>query len=835
MRKKHNKHHGNKPLSYIYKSHKESIPTEITAKNKNLIIKLGLQDFIQVFSTYFARIYTPHTQNIYSNDTDLLHTSSNDSILYNTIKLFHILHVPSAQKMITLLHELESYPPLHLPPINVLDNEILKLAKGGVLSLKDIFECMQMVKFFYDLHIRKDISEGFLRTYCDSFTFPKEIVDLLEIFDFSKNKNTEFLHRDIADSVVKIDIDSELHSYYQSLESKIKEKQNELYATLNRANLQEYLVDKQLHFIDNTFCLLVRAGFSHVLQARVINRSAHGFFYITPLSLDNLQTQIYVLEDKIQARLFALAKEYSKILSRHIQFLAFINKEYDYIDSVVARLQFARDYNLEFVMPVESSSYVATINEDIILHEYSHPSLKNPIPITLHVSKNLLMITGVNAGGKTMLLKSVLSAIFCAKMLIPMKIHAVKSRIPLIHEIALIAQDPQDSRNDISTFSGRIQEIRQFLDKQSFIIGIDEIEIGTDTHEAASLYKVILERFLENKAKILVTTHHKHLASLMVDNPNTQLLAAMYDYKAARPLYTFIEGIGKSYAMECARHYGIPESLIQKAKELHGSEANRLEKLIEESHYQIAHNKQQEKKLHLLIQEQEQKNASLESARQQLKKQFESQSLLLKKHYNEAIKEVKMLIRQSQKDIQIFTQAQDSKAVQHTIANMHKLLNKTHKNQEKTPNIHIKMTMQYKVGDWVKHNNTLAKIISMNKNGYTLEMQNGVKLKGINPLHITSAKAPKNTESTYHLQADIQAQMKLDLHGFTKEEAIESLEDFLNHAIMARFGEVLIVHGMGSGILKKTIQDFLDSCNYIRGHVQAPQSMGGLGARIVYL
>ncbi|GAB0173496.1 Recombination and DNA strand exchange inhibitor protein MutS [Helicobacter trogontum] len=794
---------------------------------KQTLIKLGLQDFLQSFSTYFARqIEVGHTI-MHEHHTFFMHDKM----------LSHILHIPSHEKLKALIEALDTYNnigTLQLPKVRLLNNEILSLAKGGTLRLYDIFQCLQMVKFFYDYAKKDDIDNKYLKEYMQKFVFPSDITALLTLFIFDSKDNAITPH---ALKYLSQHADSELFALYKALDKKHKEKQEALYNTLHISTLQEYLVDKQIHFFEDNATLLVRAGYANALHARVVGRSMHGFFYIVPSSLEHIESHIHILHDKVEERLLYLAKEYSKILSKHIHFLRFVHTEYDFMDRALARLHFARDFNYSFVFAENKQ------NTSIILHEYAHPSLKNPIPINVAMPTNLLMITGVNAGGKTMLLKSILSALWCAKLYIPMRINAHKSQIPYIKNIHIIAQDPQDSHNDISTFSGRIQEISTLLMQKDMILGIDEIEIGTDSSEAASLYKVILESFLENNVKIIVTTHHKHLAALMADNTHTKLLAALYDYKRACPTFSFAEGIGKSYAMECAKQYGIPQEIINEAKKVHGDEANKLERLIEESHTQITKNRQDSLKLQALIKEQDSKIQELENAKKQLKVNFEEQSLALKRHYNEAIKEIKMLAKQSSGNLKVLQNLKelDNHALQGTqeiVKNIHKLLNKAHKNEAKSPRIHIESVQKYNINDMVQYQNKQAKIIAQNKDSYTIELQNGVRLKGVQGVALKPMSAIQVKQQVtlgYKLEAEIRATTRLDLHGYTREEAQMLLEDFINQAIMAKFSEVLIVHGMGNGILKRMVESFLDSCNYIRGYVQAPPNMGGLGAKIVYL
>ncbi|RDU61527.1 Smr/MutS family protein [Helicobacter sp. MIT 14-3879] len=850
-------------------------PQEIL-KLQSLILKLSLDDFIIQFSQYFARIITPKTQEI--------NTQSYDSHLNSIISfqfLTHILNITDSKKMQYLIHYFNTTQhsainlPI-LPHIRELDQQLAWLKKGANLSMQEIIACTQIVKFFYDLQKldsatsphKKDFgaivsltnqssqdfeteSQKFFSEYIQSFTFSDEICCLLTYFIFENS------HQDNPAQYIKRGVDKELDSYRDNLESKLKDKEIRLCQILTIPSLQEFLIDTQIHRIQDNMALLVRAGFANILPARTIARSNRGFFYIVPLSLESLQQEIYLLQDKIEQRVAFLAKEYSSIYRKHLHFLRYVNKEFDCMDKVIARVRFAREYDLEFVFPYNISQAHGTNTSkentpySIVLHEYIHPSLKKPKPLSINFSKNLLLITGVNAGGKTMLLKSILSALFCTKYLLPFRINPHKSHIPSIKNIAIIAQDPQDSNQDISTFSGRIKEFNEILPLQELIVGIDEIERGTDASEAASLYKVLLDSLLENHAKIIVTTHHKHLASLMAGNPQTQLMAALYDVKSARPQYEFIDGIGKSYAMECAAFYGIPKNLIAKARELHGSEANRLERLIEESNYQITKNKQHALRLESLI---EQKNLELQKLEQDkvaLKKQFETQSLKLKRHYHEAIKEIKMLAREANAQTST-SQKQD------TLRDIHKLLNKAHKQRKQEPNIRIQSNKVYNIGTWVKYHGNLAKIIakdeilqtnhsSMNPKNkdsqktqlYTIELNNGVRLKSISSIELENAestlKKQKIIQTSYTLQADIQASTRLDLHGHTAQEAIASLEEFFNQALMAKFHEVLIVHGIGSGTLQRIVIEYLENADFVRGFVNAPANMGGMGAKIVYL
>lgn len=193
----------------------------------------------------------------------------------------------------------------------------------------------------------------------------------------------------------------------------------------------------------------------------------------------------------------------------------------------------------------------------IKLSDFAHPALSQPKPIAIDFSKQVLMITGVNAGGKTMLLKSILSAAILSKYLLPMRIDAKHSSIGSFKGFCHFRQILKNI-NDISTFAGRMSEFSKLFGKKVALISVDEIELGTDADEAANLFKVMIEKLIDKEMKIVITTHHKRLASLLATHPEVELLAAIYDEKSERPTYGFLKGtIGKSYAFETALRYGI--------------------------------------------------------------------------------------------------------------------------------------------------------------------------------------------------------------------------------------------------------------------------------------
>ncbi len=431
------------------------------------------------------------------------------------------------------------------------------------------------------------------------------------------------------------------------------------------------------------------------------------------------------------------------------------------------------------------------------------------------------MITGVNAGGKTMLLKAILSAVFMAKYLLPMRIDASKSSIGHFKEISAIIDDPQSVKNDISTFAGRMQEFSKLFGKDNFIVGVDEIELGTDSDEAATLFKVILEKLLEKNSKIIITTHHKRLAAMMALNDEVDLLAAIYDEKNQKPTYEFLHGtVGKSYAFETAQRYGIPSHLIQEAKIVHGEDKEKLGELIQknidlelEAKRRLAQLKKDETRVEKL-------KTSLESQKERADASLRESQALLEKKYQIAIDTAKAAAKEKDP------------------AQIHRLLNTANKQRNESRERESQQEpLELKVGDFVKYNNTKGRILSLRKNEAMIESE-GMKLRiPISQLKRSGNNPPakKKPQVKIQVQRPSHASVKLDLHGLRAEEAIEKLDKYLSDALITGYDEVLVYHGVGSGKLAYAVKTFLKSHPKIKGFIDAPANMGGMGATVVRL
>ena len=680
--------------------------------------------------------------------------------------------------------------------ISNLDDALMRVSKQAVLHISEIYEFSKIIEYFNSLK-----SQNFgdkMRGYLDKIEIPSSIDKICEYFD----ENGEF----------KESIDERLISINEAYKNKKKQIDESLKKLIYTKHLSPYLVDTQIHYINSNEALLVRGGFNHALKGTVIARSSGGYFYVLPDIVSKLKSEQSDLLDKREEILFEYAKAISAIFNKNLPFLKFINSAFDYIDSLIARVNFAKSRDYYFVL--------ANSSKDIILSEFAHPALKNPKRISVDFRGKILLITGVNAGGKSMLLKSILSATLLAKYLLPMSINSTKSSIGSFKEFEAIIEDPQNSKNDISTFAGRMLGFSKILGKKQILIGVDEIELGTDFEEAASLYSVLLTSMMSSDIKIVITTHHKRLAMLLAKNSEVELIAALYDDQNSRPKYEFLKGIiGKSYAFETASRYGIPANLVASAKSAYGDDKENLNEMISKA-------LNLELELKLKLKSTEEKELKLDELLKDLKEAKIRADETLRARLSSLETEFYKAINEAKRGINL----KDTKEKQRSLNNANSIAKSIQK-----PMI-LSEPIELKVGDRVKYDKIKGVVLSLSKNDAIID-SNGINLRvPISLLKLTN-QSPLNNQKSVNisLSRPNSASVMIDLHGLRSDEAIEKLDKFISDALIAGFDEVLIKHGIGTGKLAYAIKEFLKSHPSVKAFKDGAPSEGGFGSKVVKL
>ncbi len=681
-------------------------------------------------------------------------------------------------------------PPKTLP----FATTIAHLKKRGVLRFEQIFELIKVVRYLRYLKNRE--IAGIIGEWMAKIEVPEAFVEIEAYFDEEGNFNEE------KDEELLI------------LRDRRRGVKDEISAAMKRllfsSKISPYLVDTQIHYINDEECLLVRGGFNHVLKGSVVGRTGAGFFYVSPDALLKAKEKLRAIEQAREAKFYEYAKQFSSQLQTLQPFIGFIDKEFDRLDHYQARVHFARAKNLH-IMKAQKGG-------EMVLEGFAHPALHKPKPVRVDFSKSVLMITGVNAGGKTMLLKSILSASLMAKYLIPMKIDKHKSKIAPFKRIEAVIDDPQNVSNDISTFAGRMLQFSKLFEHNNMLIGVDEIELGTDSDEAAALFKVMLDELIAKGNKIVVTTHHKRLASLMADRDDVELMAALFDEEQRLPTYEFLHGIiGKSYAFETALRYGINPNIVERSKSLYGEQHEKLNLLIERG----SQLERDLKRKNALVDEKlegiEAKERELKAAKEGLERELDAEKKHLRFEYDKAIKEAKEAAK-----------GKDMAAI-------HRQMNKAQQQLPKVePKVQPKELPSFEAGQSVKYRTQRATIISIKGKEAMIEVEGmrlRVKLRELKP----SGNKPSKPKVDVKTNREIKSGLKLDLHGLRADEAEERLDKFLSDALIAGWDEVIVYHGIGTGKLAYAVKNYLKSHPKVKSFTDAPPHMGGYGAKLVTL
>lgn len=681
-------------------------------------------------------------------------------------------------------------------PVPNLDRELARIKKQAVLALDEIYAFVTMLSYFNKLSALS-FTEPLL-SWIQGIEIPEEIVEIIGYFTEEGEINPER--------------DPELFKLERAIKQNKADIKETLYKLAHSSKLRDYLVDTQVHFNGGEETLLVRGGFNNAIKATVAARTAGGFFYIIPQSISHLKEKESALLSNKEELIYRYCKDISAVFFKWERFLVFVNKEYDRFDHYQARVGFARAKEYEFILPSKTKR--------IKLQDFAHPAIENPVPITMDFSKQIMLVTGVNAGGKTMLLKSMLSAVYMSKYLLPFKCDAAQTEVGHYKSIEAVIDDPQSVKNDISTFAGRMQEFAKLFGKEDAIVGVDEIELGTDSDEAASLFRVMLDELRKKGISFIVTTHHKRLASLMASDDEVELIAALYDEERRLPTYTFLQGsIGKSYAFETAQRYGIPASIVKKAKEVYGEDKENLNELIEKS-------TSLEREMRMKIAKIDDELKSVEK----LKEKLQEEEFKLQENHRKALATLENRYNAATKKAREALKVQES-------TEGRRLLNVAHQHKDfKQKEVQSVDEIPLKEGDKVKYRSHKGEILGIRGTDATI-IVDGLKMRV--PLvqlkrrgDVPQVKVkPKAKEAKITVEKS-GAALSVKLLGMYADEAIDTVDKFLSDALVNGLHEVQIIHGTGGGVLSKLVGDYLKNHPKIEKFYRMP---GNLGITVVEL
>lgn len=478
------------------------------------------------------------------------------------------------------------------------------------------------------------------------------------------------------------------------------------------------------------------------------------------------------------------------------------------------------------------------------------PDKREPVvPLNLDITgdEQGIIISGPNAGGKSVALKTV-GILTCMNQCgIPLPVEQ-DSRLPVLSGIFLDMGDEQSIENDLSTFSSRLQWMRQTLEKldSDGLVLIDEAGTGTDPEEGGALFQAFMEAVLERPAKFIATTHHGALKVFAHDHPQIVNGAMEFDQQTLAPTYRFRKGIpGSSYAFEIAERMKLPGTLMEKARQLLGVQRDRLADLLLSLEKKLKEAEEVQLKYNKLYQEAEGREETFRKKAEELDRQRNSSLEEAYREADEIMKHANRKIEQAVEQIANLDQKDSDQIRQirsEVTAHKKKIRKNLSKKNQRTGKTEPKEDLP-EIGDQVRlaDGGTNGELIEK-KGDQAVVLAGGLKIKTkFNNLVKAASRKTSNKSQKWKAGSWTSSltQKKigpsLNIRGYRGDDAVKEVMHYLDNAIAAGLQEVDIIHGKGEGILKKLVHEYLEQREEITAFELAPLERGGAGCTVVKL
>jgi DNA mismatch repair protein MutS2 len=628
----------------------------------------------------------------------------------------------------------------------------------------------------------------------------------------------------------------------KSIRNDIREKKQELVRSITRIMKglvdQNMVMEDYLTLNDGRMVIPVKAEHKRHLKGFIHSESATGqTVYIEPEQTLELNNDIISLGFAERREIERLLKELTKMIGSVANQLRSALSQIAEIDSIFARAQYS----------IETLSAFPSLNCDkpLDIKNGKHPILlkklgrNGTVPLDLKLSgEKVVLITGPNAGGKTVVLKSIglLTALVQSGIHIPAD---PDSNFPFRENILLDIGDDQSIEDDLSTFSSHLTNIKFILDKaeKNSLILLDEIGTGTDPSEGASLASAVLKKLSETGSTVFASTHHGSLKLVANEEKNFINAAMEFDNENLTPTYKFKIGIpGSSYAFEIARRIGISDELLEQAANNIDSDKHKIEEFLVDIE---AKSTTLEKKLNEL----ELENNRLKGLSTLYKNNLER----LEKEKKEILKKVKVdgeiyLNEVNKKIEKVIKDLRESQASKEVIKASKKLVQEIKEENEKVlvPEVELEPEIaDFNTGDFVrlKNTTTTGKIFSIDKNKRRAVLQVGaLKMQAsFDELEPAKEKSERKKDTVYNNFIIRTREYRLDIRGEKPDAAEFEVVKFLDDSYASGQLRIEILHGKGTGALKQTVSEVLKSHENVKDFYFAPIEAGGEGITIVEL
>ncbi len=633
---------------------------------------------------------------------------------------------------------------------------------------------------------------------------------------------------------------SDLRTKIKTLENRIRKKLEEM---VRDERVAVFLQDDFITQRSGRWVIPVRMDSKGQVSGVVHDVSKSGeTAFIEPLKIISLSNELENLIAEQKAEEIRILRNISSKIRAVASEIELEFKTVVYLDVLNCIACFADKLDMESPMINEQgvTNLVRARHPLLMLALKKRGELQHIVPVDVRLGgdNTVMVITGPNAGGKTITIKTIGLLLVMALSGMPVPADS-SSSIPLIRNLLVDIGDQQSIENNLSTFSAHVSNISEILknaDSETITL-IDELGTGTDPDEGAALACAVLKELKNKGALVFATTHLTEIKSF-VHKTEGMLNASMeFDQKTLTPLYQLRMGEpGQSHALETAKRYGLPESIIESAKDILGVRKIEMDSLI----YDLNEKRRQyEKALNELQLQQSEMEKKERLFAEKLSEAESCQNEILSNSYKEASEIILNTKREMHALVdELKKKGKDKfrevlKHVESIQESVSEKIRELDKNNKSAPSID-----ELKEGDivFIRTIGHDASIIKINRKDNCLRVRAGsiemeVPLSEVGFKKDLSAEVEKGGIQVERLDEAVPSE--INIVGLRVDEALSRLEPFLNHASLSGFSEITIIHGVGAGILSRAVREYLTGHPLVKNFRSGTQTEGGAGVTIV--
>lgn len=651
----------------------------------------------------------------------------------------------------------------------------------------------------------------------------------------------------LSEEEISDDASPALKRIRRSMDS-INEKVHTTLNGLVNGSMRAYLQDPIITMRGDRYCIPVKAEYRNQVSGMIHDQSATGStLFMEPMAVVKLNNDLKELYAKEQEEIQVILARLSEETAGYIEEIRTDYRCLTDLDFIFARGQLA--------MSMNGSRPILNKEGRIHIRNGRHPLLDArkvvPITVTLGQDFSLLIITGPNTGGKTVSLKTV--GLFTLMGQAGLHIPASdRSELAVFHQIYADIGDEQSIEQSLSTFSSHMTNIVSFLkdvDEKSLVL-FDELGAGTDPTEGAALAIAILSYLHDRDIRAMATTHYSELKVFALSTPGVENACCEFDVESLRPTYHLLIGIpGKSNAFAISGKLGLPEHIIEDAKMRLSEQDISFEDLLTDLEASKRTIEKEQDEIQAYRREMERMKAQLRQKEERLEEQRKKILKEANDKANAILREAKEVADETIKNFHRFGKENISAA---EMERERERLRKKIKDTSSAPSLKSqKPKKEHKASDFKLGES--VRVLSMNLTGtihslpdargnVTVQMGILSSQVHISDLEIIEEQNPFSGSRKKHtgggrikMGKSLSVSPEINLLGRTVDEAVSELDKYLDDAILSHLNTVRVVHGKGTGALRKGIHEFLRRQKHVKSYHLAEYGEGDAGVTIVEL